>query len=321
MVIFGAIMEGTQTGKFFTDLACRLAGKSRGGPAKVAVISSAFFGSISGVAAANVYATGTFTIPMMKKLGYRPQFAGAVEAVSSSGGQYMQPIMGAGVFVMSEITGIPYLEICIAAVLPALMYYASLVARVHFVALRDNLRGLTEEEMSVPLSVILKDAYLLVPLVGLVALLVAGYSVFKAAMGAIVTHTGLALGIASLITNWSGGHLQLALIAFVIPYIYVYNQALLLKGGLVETVSLILVMSIAIIAFSAAYSGFFFKNLKWLYRGIMAAAGCVLIYACTLRDVVGQPITLVAATSSLAAFLLFTAARSRKMKRIAPDCP
>ncbi|MDO9109193.1 MAG: TRAP transporter fused permease subunit [Desulfatirhabdiaceae bacterium] len=453
MVIFGAIMEGTQTGKFFTDLACRLAGKSRGGPAKVAVISSAFFGSISGVAAANVYATGTFTIPMMKKLGYRPQFAGAVEAVSSSGGQYMPPIMGAGVFVMSEITGIPYLEICISAVLPALMYYASLVARVHFVALRDNLRGLTEEEMSVPLSVILKDAYLLVPLVGLVALLVAGYSVFKAAMGAIaisyvisffkkktamtprrllealraagqnmvmialacagagmvvaiVTHTGLALGIASVITNWSGGNLQpalmlimvtslvlgmgmpctpayiiaitiggpalvgmgidlqaahlfvfyfailaevtppvcipaycaasiagshplqtgfeafkLALIAFVIPYVYVYNQALLLKGGLVETVSLILVMSIAIIAFSAAYSGFFFKNLKWLYRGIMAAAGCVLIYVCALRDVVGQPITLVAATSILVAFLLFTAARSRKMKRMAPELP
>ncbi len=80
-------------------------------------------------------------------------------------------------------------------------------------------------------------------------------------------------------------------------------------------------MSIAIIAFSAAYSGFFFKNLKWIYRGIMAAAGCVLIYVCTLRDVVGQPITLVAATSSLAAFLLFTAARSRKMKRMAPELP
>lgn len=453
MVIFGAIMEGTQTGKFFTDLACRLAGKSRGGPAKVAVISSAFFGSISGVAAANVYATGTFTIPMMKRLGYRPQFAGAVEAVASSGGQYMPPIMGAGAFVMSEISGIPYLEICIAAALPALMYYSSLVARVHFVAVRDNLGGLTEEEMSMPLSVILKDAYLLIPLVGLVTMLVVGYSVFKAAMGAIVisfvvsffkketamtpkrllkalrvagqnmvmialacagagmvvaivTHTGLALGIASVITNWSGGHLQpalilimvtslvlgmgmpctpayiiaitiggpallnmgvdlqaahlfifyfailaevtppvcipaycaasiagsrplqtgfeafkLALIAFVIPYIYVYNQALLLKGGLVEIVSLVLVMSIAIIVFSAAYSGFFFKNLKWIYRGIMAAAGCVLIYVCTLRDVVGQPITLVAATSSLAAFLLFIAARSRKMKRMAPDRP
>jgi TRAP-type uncharacterized transport system fused permease subunit len=106
-VIFGAFMESTQTGKFFTDLACRLAGKSRGGPAKVSVISSSFFGSISGVAAANVYATGTFTIPMMKRLGFRPQSAGAVEAVASSGGQYMPPIMGAGAFVMSEITGHP----------------------------------------------------------------------------------------------------------------------------------------------------------------------------------------------------------------------
>jgi TRAP transporter 4TM/12TM fusion protein len=452
-VIFGAIMEGTETGKFFTDLACRLAGKSRGGPAKVAVISSAFFGSISGVAAANVYATGTFTIPMMKKLGYRPQFAGAVEAVASSGGQYMPPIMGAGAFVMSEITGIPYLEICVAAALPALIYYGSLVARVHFIALKDNLRGLKEEEMSVPLSVIFKDSYLLIPLVGLVAMLLVGYSVFKAAMGAIVisfvisffkkktamtpkrllealrgagqnmvmialacagagmvvaivTHTGLALGIASVITNWSGGHLlpalmlimvtslilgmgmpctpayiiaitiggpalvamgidllaahlfvfyfailaevtppvcipaycaasiagshplktgyeafKLALIAFVVPYIYVYNQALLLKGSWVEIVSLVLVMSIAIIAFSAAYSGFFFNHIKWIYRGIMAAAGGVLIYVCSLRDVVGQPTTLVAAVSFLAAFLLFIAVRSRRMKRMALDRP
>ncbi|MDD4998561.1 MAG: TRAP transporter fused permease subunit, partial [Syntrophales bacterium] len=184
-VIFGSIMEGTQTGKFFTDLACRLAGKSRGGPAKVAVVSSAFFGSISGVAAANVYATGTFTIPMMKRLGYRPQFAGAVEAVASSGGQYMPPIMGAGAFVMSEITNIPYLDICLAAALPALTYYASLVIRVHFIAVKDNLTGMKEEDMMVPLSVIIRDAYLLIPLVGLVFMLVIGYSVFMSAMAAI----------------------------------------------------------------------------------------------------------------------------------------
>ena len=265
-VIFGSIMEGTQTGKFFTDLACRLAGKSRGGPAKVAVVSSAFFGSISGVAAANVYATGTFTIPMMKRLGYRPQFAGAVEAVASSGGQYMPPIMGAGAFVMSEITNIPYLDICIAAALPALAYYASLVIRVHFIAVKDNLTGMKEEDMMVPLSAIIRDAYLLIPLVGLVVMLVVGYSVFMSAMAAIVlsfvisffkkktamtprrlfealrsagqnmvmialacagagmivaivTHTGLALGIATVITNWSGGQLLPAMILIMVTSI------------------------------------------------------------------------------------------------------
>jgi TRAP transporter 4TM/12TM fusion protein len=186
-VIFGAFMESTQTGKFFTDLACRLAGRSRGGPAKVAVISSSFFGSISGVAAANVYATGTFTIPMMKRLGFRPQFAGAVEAVSSSGGQYMPPIMGAGAFVMSEITGIPYLQVCIAAALPALLYYTSLIIRVHFIAVKDNVKGMKEEDMLVPVSTIIRDTYLLLPIVGLVAMLLMGYSVFMGAMGAIVS--------------------------------------------------------------------------------------------------------------------------------------
>ena len=138
------------------------------------------------MAAANVYATGTFTIPMMKRLGYRPQFAGAVEAVASSGGQYMPPIMGAGAFVMSEITAIPYLDICVAAALPAIAYYASLAIRVHFIALKDNLKGMKEEDMMVPLPVIIKDSYLLIPLVGLVTMLVVGYSVFMAAMGAIV---------------------------------------------------------------------------------------------------------------------------------------
>ena len=144
-VIFGAVMETTNTGLFFTDLASRLAGKSKGGPAKIAVLSSGLFGSISGVAAANVYSTGTFTIPLMKKLGYRPRFAGAVEASASVGGMMMPPVMGAGAFVMSEITGIPYVKIIIAAILGSLLYYASLVFRVHFTALRDELKSMDEK--------------------------------------------------------------------------------------------------------------------------------------------------------------------------------
>ena len=136
-------MENTRTGEFFTNLSCRIAGTSPGGPAKIAVISSGLFGSISGVAAANVYATGTFTIPLMKKLGYRKQFAGAVEAAASTGGILMPPVMGAGAFVMSEITGIPYVKIMIAAALGAILYFLSIGLRVDFVAIRDNLKGLS----------------------------------------------------------------------------------------------------------------------------------------------------------------------------------
>lgn len=443
-VIFGSIMEGTQTGKFFTDLACRLTGKSRGGPAKVAVVSSAFFGSISGVAAANVYATGTFTIPMMKRLGYRPQFAGAVEAVASSGGQYMPPIMGAGAFVMSEITGIPYLDICVAAALPAIAYYASLAIRVHFIAVKDNLKGMKEEDLMVPLSVIIKDSYLLIPLFGLMGLLLAGYSVFMAAMGAIaisfaisffkkktamtprrtlealrsagqnmvmialacagagmivaiVTHTGLALGIATVITNWSGGFLlpalmlimltslilgmgmpctpayivaitiggpalvalgvnllpahlfvfyfsilaevtppvcipaycaasiagakplqtgfeafKMAIVAFTIPYIFVFNHALLLKGGVVETASLLLVILIFVVCLSAAVTGFFFRHIGWFSRAAMLVAAVGGVILCTHREVVGQPLTFVAATAMTLAFFFYVHLRKSK---------
>ncbi len=184
-VIFGAFMQNTRTGEYFTNLACSLAGKSVGGPAKIAVISSGLFGSISGVAAANVYATGVFTIPLMKKLGYRAQFAGAVEAAASTGGLLMPPIMGAGAFVMSEITGVPYIKIVGAATLGAIFYYTSILMRVHFIAKKQNLVGISDEDV-ISKKQILKDSYLLLPLVALVILLVLGFSPFIAAVWAIL---------------------------------------------------------------------------------------------------------------------------------------
>ena len=183
-VIFGAFMQYTKTGEFFTNLACRLAGGGPGGPAKIAVISSAFFGSISGVAAANVYATGVFTIPLMKKLGYRPQFAGAVEAAASTGGLILPPIMGAGAFVMAELTGIPYATIALSAALGAVLYYVSIGLRVHFIALKDKLKSVGEEDM-ISWKQVAKDSYLLVPLVVLVIFLARGYSPFGAATASI----------------------------------------------------------------------------------------------------------------------------------------
>ena len=144
--------------------------RSIGGPAKIAVISSGLFGSISGVAAANVYATGVFTIPLMKRMGYRKQFAGAVEASASTGGLIMPPIMGAGAFVMSEITGIAYVHIIKAAVLGAIFYYFSILLRVHYIAKKEGLKSMEAEEV-IPLKQILKDSYLLLPLLILVVFL------------------------------------------------------------------------------------------------------------------------------------------------------
>ena len=135
-ILFGALLEKTNMASVFLELACLVTRNAKGGPAKAAI-----FGSVSGSAAANVYATGTFTIPLMKRVGYRPEFSGAVEAVASSGGLIMPPVMGSIAFVMAEYTGISYLSICKAALLPAVLYYLSLFTMIHFEALRHGLGG------------------------------------------------------------------------------------------------------------------------------------------------------------------------------------
>ena len=408
-VIFGAFMEQTRTGEFFTNLACKVSGTSPGGPAKIAVISSGLFGSISGVAAANVYATGTFTIPLMKKMGYKDRFAGAVEAAASTGGMLMPPVMGAGAFVMAEITGISYLKIIIAASLGAILYYISIGMRVHFTAVRDNLSGLSKDQL---LSVkdLIKDSYLLIPLAGLVYMLLTGYSPFMAAAMAIlisffisffkretmmtprrlwetlrlagknmimialacagagmvvsiVTHTGLGLGIAAVITNWSGGFLfpalllimvtslvlgmglpctpayiiaitiggpalqamgcdllashlfvfyfailasvtppvciaaycgaaiagseplktgyealKLALVGFLVPYLFIYNSASLMQGSAIEIVTLFILLLFSTYFLAAGLSNFFIHRLLFWQRLAVIFLGIFLIF-------------------------------------------
>jgi TRAP transporter 4TM/12TM fusion protein len=426
-VIFGAFLENTRTGQFFTDLACRLAGKGYGGPAKIAVISSGLFGSISGVAAANVYSTGVFTIPLMKRLGYRAQFAGAVEAAASTGGMLMPPVMGAGAFVMAEITGISYISIVIAAMLGAILYYASLVTRVHFTAMKRGLQGVGDIQL-VSLKQIARDAYLLIPMIILVVLLVRGYSPFLSANAAIgitflisflkrdtrmtpartwetlrlsgtnmvmialacagadmvvsiVTHTGLALGIATVITNWSGGHLlpamvlimitslilgmglpctpayiiaitiggpallamgcdmlpshlfvfyfailagitppvcvpaycaaaiakskplqtgfeafKLAIVGFLIPYVFMVNPALLMKGSLMEIYSVMVALSIAILCFAAALSAYLIRPLNWMQQGFLFILALSFTTLAATPDLVNLPWVRVAFT-------------------------
>ena len=433
-VIFGAFMEITKTGQFFTDLACRIAGKGRGGPAKIAIISSGLFGSISGVAAANVYSTGVFTIPLMKKLGYRRRFAGAVEAAASTGGMLMPPVMGAGAFVMAEITGISYVQIVIAAMLGAILYYASLIARVHFTAQKEDLVGLRDEDM-VSYQQIIKDSYLLIPMVCLVAMLLNGYSPFLAANASIlltfvisfvkkdtrmtparlwrtlllsgqnmvmialacagagmvvsiVTHTGLALGIATVITNWSGGQMlpamllimvtslvlgmglpctpayiiaitiggpallamgadmlpahlfvfyfailagitppvcvpaycaasiamskplqtgweafKLALVGFLIPYVFIFNQALLMKGTPFEIFTVTAVLLTAVLFFAGALSGYFFRPLNIVLRIALFGLATLTTVLCTQPQLINSLSVQVPVCVVLLAFL------------------
>ena len=138
-ILFGAYLEATGLGKFFIDLANAIAGWAAGGPAKVAVLSSGLMGTVSGSSVGNVAGTGSFTIPMMKKLGYRPAFAGAVEAAASTGGQLMPPVMGAAAFLMAEFVGVPYFDVVKAAVIPAMLYYIGVWLGVHYEAKKFGL--------------------------------------------------------------------------------------------------------------------------------------------------------------------------------------
>ena len=185
-VMFGCFLQRAGLGQVFLDLACVLTRRSKGGPAKVSIFASALFGSISGSAVANVYSTGTFTIPLMKRVGYTPSFAGAVEAVSSTGGQLMPPIMGATAFVMADVTGAGYLAVAKAALLPSLLYYFSLLMMIHFEAVNKNIGIIPADQIPDPRSV-LRRTYHILPIIVLIGLLVSGRSVISSAFISIAS--------------------------------------------------------------------------------------------------------------------------------------
>lgn len=192
-ILFGAYLEKTGMGKFFIDLANAVAGWASGGPAKVAVLSSGLMGTVSGSSVANVVGTGSFTIPMMKSLGYKPEFAGAVEAAASTGGQLMPPVMGAAAFLMAEFIGVPYIAVVKAAVIPALLYYTGIWIGVHLEAKKLGLRGLPREQLPRLKSLIIERGHLGIPLFAIIYLLVAGYTPMKAALWAIFLAIGASL--------------------------------------------------------------------------------------------------------------------------------
>lgn len=185
-ILFGSYLEATGLGKFFIDLANAIAGWAAGGPAKVAVLSSGLMGTVSGSSVGNVAGTGAFTIPMMKKLGYRPAFAGAVEAAASTGGQLMPPVMGAAAFLMAEFVGVPYFDVVKAAVIPALLYYIGVWLGVHYEAKKYGLKGTPREELPKFGPLFMEKGHLALPLVVIVYLLVSGYTPMRAALAAIV---------------------------------------------------------------------------------------------------------------------------------------
>jgi len=186
-ILFGAFLKHSGATTFFTNLSLGAFGHIRGGPAKVAIVASCLFGSISGSAVANVAGTGCFTIPLMKKTGYEAHFAGAVEAVASSGGQFMPPVMGAAAFMIAEMTGTPYIQIAGAALIPAILYYLALFIQVDLEAVRVGLVGIPKEELPNPKEVFKKGWYLLLPLIMLLFLLiVVKWSALKAGFWSIV---------------------------------------------------------------------------------------------------------------------------------------
>ncbi|QLE84318.1 TRAP transporter fused permease subunit [Shewanella sp. Scap07] len=211
-VLFGAFLEVTGAGKFFIDLAFSIAGRYRGGPAKAAVLASAGLGSISGSAIANTVTTGSVTIPMMKKLGYKPQQAAGIEAAASTGGQIMPPIMGAGAFVMAQFTGVPYSEIMLASIAPAILYFFCTLLYVHLMACKLNLQAVSRTEAV--WQVMKQGAHHLIPLVMITVLLMMAYSpllVGVAGCAAIIVTAGLRrhsrIGLKKFIAGMKNGAL------------------------------------------------------------------------------------------------------------------
>ncbi|WP_413375779.1 TRAP transporter permease [Alkalihalobacillus sp. 1P02AB] len=199
-ILFGAFLAKSGMGKFFNDLALALAGHKQGGPAKVAVLSSAFMGSVNGTAVGNVVSTGAFTIPLMKKIGYDKNFSGAVEASSSIGGQILPPIMGASAFIMAETTGISYGTIALSAIIPAFLFFITSIMQVHYRAGRSNLRGLPKADLPEVKKVMKQGWHLMIPLISLIVMLFAGVPVSYAAFYTILI---------SIVVSWMRKHTRM----------------------------------------------------------------------------------------------------------------
>jgi TRAP transporter 4TM/12TM fusion protein len=228
-IIFGAFLEKSGAGQFFMNFANAIAGAQRGGPGKVSVVSSSMFGTISGSAVANVMVDGWLTIPMMKRTGFKPEAAAAVEAVASTGGQIMPPVMGAASFVMAEFLGLPYSQVMLAAAIPAIFYYGALFAAIHFNAGRNGLRGLPREELPSLRRIMLDQGHLLAPVVTIFLLLLEGFTATYAALVATAV-----VVYAWLLGRWVWVYLAVGVAMWVANVSAVWAWALLAAIGIVH---------------------------------------------------------------------------------------
>lgn len=450
-ILFVAFLQRTQVSQFYLDLAFALTGRARGGAAKASVVASSFFGTISGSAVANTVGTGSFTIPLIIESGYKRHFAGAVEALASTGGQLMPPIMGAAAFVMAELTGIPYWDICKHAAFPALLFYGAAFFMIHLEAVKMDLKGLKKEELPNLKRTLKKGIHKLFPVVVLVLFLALDYTVTKAALMAIfstlvvfvldrksldfyanvraatkrgpretvsalidgfvmvlvglgrtldqgakkaltvavacicagiivgvITLSGFGLRFSSILNAFSGGHLLLALflvamcavilgmgmattadyitvstlavpalymlkvpalsahmfamyfaclsmisppvalaayaasgiaqtgpwrvcftamrlgiVAYLIPFMFAYNPALLLVGATDVVVRACITAMVGVVALSGATMGFLFRRMNFMERIIMGGAGIASIFPGLTSDYIGIPLALI----------------------------
>ncbi|WP_440995218.1 TRAP transporter permease [Arhodomonas sp. SL1] len=297
-VLFGAFLEVTGAGHFFIDLAYAATGRQRGGPAKASVIASATMGSISGSAIANVVTTGAFTIPLMKRLGYRPTQAAGVEAAASTGGQIMPPLMGAGAFLIAEYTNLPYLEVVKVSVLPALMYFTTVYLFVHLIAVKAGMRGIPASELPPVRSVLREGWHFLVPLAVLIYLLVRAMSPTLVGFYAIVTIVVMAVlrGLVTLLfaedpeqpRAWRPALLGQAAWLAVIRFV----QALEVGARNAVAVSIACgVAGIVVAAVGLTGLGLKFSSLMVAFSGGSIVLALVLVLLASLVLGMGLPVT------------------------------
>ncbi|PWG17521.1 TRAP transporter permease [Salibaculum griseiflavum] len=254
-IIFAAFLQASKVGDYFVNFAFAAAGRARGGPAKVAIFASGLMGMINGTSAGNVVATGSLTIPLMKKVGYHKRTAGAIEAAASTGGQIMPPIMGAGAFIMAEITGIPYTEIAIAAIIPAVLYFASIYFMVDLEAAKLGMRGMREDELP-KLRAMVRRVFLFLPIIILIVALFMGYSVIRA--GTLAT-------VAAAVVSWLAPA-EMRLTRLVFPS--ATGEQSLIRSLLLQA---------AIVGTMVALAYGFFAVIEVLDQWVVAVAGVLLV--------------------------------------------
>ncbi|HVL77199.1 MAG TPA: TRAP transporter permease [Noviherbaspirillum sp.] len=294
-ILFGAFLEHAGMINLFNSLALGLVGHAKGGPAKVSVLSSGFMGTISGSGVANVLTVGQFTIPLMKRFGYSPKFAGAVEATSSMGGQIMPPVMGAVAFIMAETLSVPYIEIVKAAAIPAILYYATAFWMVHLEAGRAGLSGLPKDQCPNPWRALKEKWYLILPLIGLVGMLFSGFTPMFAGMTGLALTAILILGaaLAATISNKAFRYVFWVAVGL--------GAASFKEWGINGIIATIAVLSTACLFFAGGR-----QTLRAVRMSMVDGAKQALPVgvACALVGVIIGVLTLTGAASSFAGFIL-----------------